>query len=155
MKTTYSLAEARRKIERYCTYQERCHIEVEKKLLEMGMIPLVREELIIALIEANYLNESRFAQSFARGKFRNKKWGKVRIQRELKARKITDYNIKLGLKEISESDYNTTFWALFEKKKAALSSFSLPVQKKKLFDYLAYRGWETEKIFEAIELLKK
>ena len=91
---------------------------------------------ISKLIEENYLNESRFAQSFARGKFRIKKWGKQRIIRELKGRKISDYNIKLGLKEISALDYQSTFYHLFEKRKEAVSNYSISIQKKKIIDFM-------------------
>jgi len=149
-KTSFSLQEAQKKLEHYCAYQERCHWEVEQKLKQMGMIPSVQELIITKLIEENYLNESRFAQSFARGKFRIKKWGKQRIVRELKARKISDYNIKLALKEISDADYQSTFFSLFEKRKGAVSHYSKTIQKKKILDFMVYRGWETHLVYAAL-----
>jgi regulatory protein len=150
MKNTLTLIEAQQKIERYCAYQERCHIEVEEKLKTMGMIPAVREILISQLIESDYLNESRFAQLYARGKFRIKKWGKIRIQKELKARKISEYNIKLALKEINLDDYLQSFYALFEKRCEAVKNEKPALRKKKIFDYLVYKGWETSLIYEAL-----
>ena len=72
----FTLEEAQKKLEHYCAYQERCHQEVEQKLRQMKMIPSVIDRIIGHLIEHNYLNESRFAQSFARGKFRIKNGGK-------------------------------------------------------------------------------
>ena len=112
-KKTFTLDEALHKLERYCAYQERCHQEVITKLKAMGMIPAAIDTIVSQLIQSNYLNETRFAQSYARGKFRIKKWGKVRIKRELKARKISDYNITLALREISATEYDAAFWALF------------------------------------------
>ena len=112
-KTSFTLQEAQKKLEYYCAYQERCHWEVEQKLKDLQMIPEAQEEIISKLIEENYLNESRFAQSFARGKFNIKKWGKQRIVNELKARKISEYNIKLALKEISDEAYQSAFYSLF------------------------------------------
>jgi len=152
-KQTFTLLEAQQKLEHYCAYQERCHQEVIAKLKIMGMIPAAIEAIVSHLIEVNCLNETRFAQSFARGKFRIKKWGKLRVKRELKARQISEYNIKLGLKEIPESEYNTTFWALFEKRKEAVKAYPLTVQKKKILRYMMYRGWETQKIYEALREL--
>ena len=84
---SYTLEEARKKLEYYCTYQERCHQEVTRKLREMKMIPEAIDQIIVHLIKENFLNETRFAQSFARGKFRIKKWGKQRISNELKKAK--------------------------------------------------------------------
>lgn len=153
-KQFYTLEEGKKKIEHYCAYQERCHKEVIKKLKELGMIPLAIDAIIAQLIEDNYLNETRFAQSFARGKFRIKKWGKIRIQSELKARQISDYNIKLCLKEINEVEYNATFWLLFNKRKLSVHGKSLSVKKKKILTYMIYRGWETQKIYEALHELQ-
>lgn len=149
-KTTYTLEEAQKKLEHYCAYQERCHLEVVKKLESMGMISIVIDQIIGHLIQENYLNESRFAQSFARGKFRIKKWGKQRIVRELKQRQLSDYTIRLGLKEIADEDYNKTLSNLAEKFWAANAHRSIPLRKKKVIDALRYRGWESELIFAVL-----
>mgnify|MGYP001408991471 CR=1 FL=1 len=150
-KKILTLLEAQKKMEHYCAYQERCHKEVVKKLQELGMIPISIDTIVSKLVEDNYLNETRFAQSYARGKFRIKKWGKIRIRRELKARDLSDYNIKKGLEEITDLDYNTTFWALFEKRKKEVYENIPSVQKKKIISYMVYRGWELEKIYEAMQ----
>ena len=150
-KQSFTVKEAQKKLEHYCTYQERCHREVVNKLKELGMIPLAIDTVVSKLIRDNYLNEARFAQSFARGKFRIKKWGKIRIKRELKVRQVSDYNIKRGLKEIPENDYNNTFWFLFEKRKKAVNGNNPLTQKKKIISYMVYRGWETQKIYEALQ----
>tara|TARA_B100001094_G_scaffold90243_1_gene86317 strand:- start:499 stop:963 length:465 start_codon:yes stop_codon:yes gene_type:complete len=149
-KKILSLLEAQKKMEHYCAYQERCHKEVVKKLQELGMIPISIDTIVSKLVEDNYLNETRFAQSYARGKFRIKKWGKIRIRRELKARNLSDYNIKKALEEISDLDYNTTFLELFEKRKKEVYENIPSVQKKKIISYMVYRGWELEKIYEAM-----
>lgn len=113
------------------------------------MIPEAIDQIIHHLTTGNYLNESRFAQSFARGKFRSKKWGKQRIVRELKFRNISAYNIKLALKEIPESEYLTTFDALAEKRlQQLISEENIQKKKKKLADYLLYRGWESSLVWD-------
>ncbi len=154
-KESITVAEATKKLERYCAYQERCHKDVEDKLRTMLLIPEAREKIILHLLEHNYLNEERFAQSFARGKFRIKKWGKQRIVRELKYRHISAYNIKTALKEINEEEYLKTFHELAEKKNSALKELDHTKRRKKLIDYLLYRGWETNLIYEKVgELVK-
>jgi regulatory protein len=153
---TYTVAEAQSRMEHYCAYQERCHKEVEQKLREMKMIPEAKELIIGHLLQHNFLNESRFSQAFARGKFNHKKWGKRRIVSELKSRYISEYNIRLALKEISEADYLSTFDTLSEKRFNQLDSEkNLQKKRKKFIDYLLYRGWETHLIYEkSRELIK-
>ncbi len=148
-----TVAEATKKMERYCAYQERCHKDVAEKLNEMRLIPEARDQIIVYLLEHNFLNEERFAQSFARGKFRIKKWGKQRIVRELKYRNISQYNIKTALKEINEVEYLEAFHTLAEKKSATLSESNLNKRRKKLTDYLLYRGWEPQLVFAKVNEL--
>ncbi len=145
---TYSLAEAKKRMENYCAYQERCHKEVQQKLYEMRMIPEAVDVILLHLLQHDYLNETRFAQAFARGKFRVKKWGKRRIENELKMRDISKFNIKLALKEIPDAVYYKTFEALAEKRLQQLvSEKNLQKKRKKLADYLFYRGWESEMVY--------
>ena len=145
-----TISDAKKNIEHYCAYQERCHKEVINKLKNLGIIQNAIDIIVADLIQNNYLNETRFAQSFARGKFRIKKWGKVKIHRELNKREISEYNIKMGMKEISDSDYEETFNKLLDKKLLELSRLPESEKKRKIFNYLSYRGWEVEKIFEAL-----
>ncbi|AFL80849.1 hypothetical protein Aeqsu_1356 [Aequorivita sublithincola DSM 14238] len=154
---TYTVDEAQKRMERYCAYQERCHKEVHQKLYEMRMIPLAIDEIIDHLLRHNFLNETRFAQAFARGKFRVKKWGRNRIVNELKMRQISTFNIKIALKEIPDSEYYKTFEALAEKRlKQLVSEKDLQKKRKKLADYLFYRGWESELVYGKVgEIMKR
>tara|TARA_B110000908_G_scaffold136366_1_gene161558 strand:+ start:739 stop:1212 length:474 start_codon:yes stop_codon:yes gene_type:complete len=152
---SYTLEEAKRALERYCVYQDRCHKEVISKLYDCNMIPETHDIIIVHLIQHDFLNEERFSKSFARGKFRIKKWGKVRIVRELKFRNISAYNVKTALKEIEESDYFNTFNTLALKKFDTITESNPYKKKKKLADYLLYRGWESNLVYEKVnELIK-
>ncbi len=151
---SYTVDEAKARLESYCAYQERCHKEVHQKLWEMKMIPEAQELIILHLLKHDFLNESRFAQAFARGKFNHKKWGKQRIVRELKFKDISKYNIDLGLKEISEEDYINTFNTLAEKRLLQLSpEKNLQKKRKKFADYLLYRGWESFLVYDKVREL--
>lgn len=144
----HTLDEAKLKIERYCAYQERCHLEVVQKLRDMRMIPAAIDELISHLISENYLNEERFSRAFARGKFRIKHWGKKRITLELKRREISAYCIQSALKEIDETEYLNAFHELAEKKARSLPCGKPLALQKKLIDYLLYRGWEPHLVYD-------
>jgi regulatory protein len=152
---SYTLEEAKRALERYCVYQDRCHKEVISKLYDCNMIPETHDIIIVHLIQHDFLNEERFSKSYARGKFRIKKWGKVRIVRELKFRNISAYNVKTALKEIEESDYFNTFNTLALKKFDTITESNPYKKKKKLADYLLYRGWESDLVYKKVsELIK-
>lgn len=149
----YTLTEATKKLEGYCAYQERCHREVVNKLREMRMIPEAIDQIVVHLIDNNYLNEERFAQSFARGKFNIKKWGRRRITLELKQRSISRFNIKTAMKEIDDSAYLETFDILADKRLAQITETNRLKRRKKLADYLLYRGWESDLVYAKIKEL--
>ncbi|NAY91957.1 recombinase RecX [Muricauda sp. JGD-17] len=148
-----SVKEAQKQMEHFCAYQERCHQEVFEKLRALRMIPTAIDQIMTHLIQENYLNEERFAKSFARGKFRIKKWGKKRIVQELKQRKISMYNIKGALSEIEEEDYLQTLDELAKKRLSQLTETNIQKRKKKLADYLLYRGWESDLVYAKIQEL--
>lgn len=149
-KKTYTVEEATRALENYCVYQDRCHKEVEEKLFKMDMIPQACEVIILHLIEHNFLNEERFAKSFARGKFRIKKYGKVRITQELKFRNISTYNIKSALKEIDEKEYIKTLYQLSSQKWENTKESNFYKKQKKVADFLLRKGYESSLIYEAL-----
>ena len=127
-----------------------CHSEVENKLSNFNLISQAKDQILFNLINEDYLNETRFCKSFVRGKFKIKNWGKRRIIQELKSRKISEFNIKKGLSEINEFDYQEKFENLFNKKLSSLENLNSIDKKKKIFSYLQYRGWETNLIYEKI-----
>ena len=134
------------KAQHYCAYQERCHQEVKNKLYELGCNTDTVNEVMVRLIETNFLNEERFAKAFAGGKFRTKKWGRLKIKRELTARKISDYCIKAAMKEIDDKDYWECLVQLIEKKLPVKSYWK---EQQKITTWLMGRGFELDLIKEA------
>jgi len=150
----FTINEIEQKLKRYCSYQDRCHNEVEKKLKEFDLIEEAKNKILFNLINENYLNESRFSENFVRGKFKIKNWGKIKIVQELKSRNISDINIKRGLMEIDEVEYKNKLENIFNKKLSSLGNQSVINKKKKIFSYLSYRGWETNLIYEKINQIQ-
>ena len=135
------MEELKTRLERYCAYQERCHQEVKNKLRQLGAFRDTSDAVISHLIQNDYLNETRFAMLYVRGKFSIKKWGKKRIVNELKIRKITTYNIDRGLKQISEKDYQHTFDKLAQKRWEDLKKRKNHLRKKKEIDSVSSISW--------------
>jgi regulatory protein len=139
-------------IQHYCAYQERCHSEVRSKLLELNFRGTELEEAIAALIEEDFLNEERFAQSYIGGKFRIKQWGRRKIIQELKKRRVSDYCINKGLKEIDEAEYMKTLYNLASKKQQELKSEKNNwIRKQKTQRYLMQKGFETDLINDILK----
>ena len=155
LKKTYTLQESTSKLEHYCAYQERCHQEVRQKLIALHMIPEAIDIIIVHLLEHNFLNEERFAKTFVSGKFRIKAWGRRRLTFELKKKDIGKVNINQALSEISDEEYIEIFNGLAEKKANSIKETNVYKKRKKLIDYLLYRGWESHLVYEkATEIIR-
>lgn len=145
--------QALQKLKHFCGYQERCHAEVHEKLYDLGIKKRERDEIVAMLIEEGYLNEERFAITFAGGKFRVKQWGRVKIRHELKQKQVSDYCIKKALQQIDQADYETVLKKLAAKKMAALKPEQPLARKKKLLDYLLQKGFEPDLATRTIDEL--
>ncbi|MFC5410034.1 regulatory protein RecX [Larkinella bovis] len=134
----------------FCAYQERTQREVRERLREWEVEGDEAEEIIAWLIEQNYLNEERFAKTFAGSKFRVKHWGKHKIKQHLKQRGITGYNLDQAMKEIESDDYRQTLIELLDKKKRSLRDENPLVVKQKLVRYAISKGYESDLIWSVL-----
>jgi regulatory protein len=150
---TLSPEEAIQKLEYYCSYQERCHNEVSEKLRSLKIFSPQSDVIIVHLIENNFLNEERFACSFARGKHRIKFWGKIRIVNELKSRHISKYNIDKALQEISPEEYLETFDKLANHQWETVREGNDLKKKKKFCDFMLRKGFESNWVYEKMQAL--
>lgn len=150
-KKIYDKKSAKLKIEQYCAYQERSQQEVRDKLYDMGLHKEDVENLISELIDTNFLNEERFAITYARGKFRIKHWGKIKIKQHLKLKKVSDYCIKKALSLIDANDYEKVILQLIEKKERESKEKDAYIKKQKIIRYIISRGFETDIVLSLID----
>ena len=144
----------KKKIEHYCAYQERCHLEVTNKLNKLGVFGDELDEYVCYLIDENFLSETRFSEAYVRGKFNNNNWGKVKISRELKLRNISDWNISNALGQINSEDYNNKLRKLCLKL-VELNDKSEFELKNKVVKNLSYKGWEVDLVIKTLNQLIK
>ena len=151
-KISYTPLQSIPKIQHYCAYQERCHAEVIDKLYSYGLNKKEIDQIVTQLIEDNYLNEERFARSFVNDKFRFNKWGRKKIAYQLKIKKVSAYNIKLGMKAIDEDDYLKLLAKEANDKIINLKKEkNIRTRNAKVFQYLMGRGFETDLISEVLK----
>lgn len=140
--------QALQKAEHFCAYQERCQEEVRSKLYSYGLSTDDVEELLSRLIQSGFVNEERFAKAYCGGKFRQKKWGKIRIKQELSRRKISERIIRTALLEIEEEAYAKVIKEWIEKAKQQYKAPGLKnwQRKQKVLYALQAKGFETDLI---------
>lgn len=151
---TYTPKEALIKAAAYCAYQERTQQEVRTKLYTYGLEPDDVEEIIVRLGQEKMLDEERYAQAYVRGKYGLKKWGRRKIVQGLKAKGISEYCIKQGLKEIDYDVYEQNLQQLLEKKNATEKEKNPFARRQKLSYYLMSKGYESDLVQDALKKLE-
>lgn len=146
-----SFQDIQQKMESFCAYQERCHDEVIRKMRAMAVDSHDCDKIVVHLIGHNFLNEERFARSFARGKHRIKYWGKIRIVNELKLRNISQYNIKAALSEITIEEYYDTLERVSQRHWDSLPEKDKLKKRKKFCDFLLRKGFESNLVYEKMK----
>lgn len=149
------------RVRKYCALRERSIKEVRKKLFELDVLEDKAQLIIEKLKEESFLNEKRYVSAYTRGKFRNKKWGKKKIEMELKNQGISKELLEKGLKEIENADYLQVLDTLLLKKwklikaKSGNETYSdndlFTPAKQKLINYALQKGFEYDLIVERVK----
>jgi regulatory protein len=143
------------KMQSWCAYQERCQQDARTKLYELGLWPEAVENIIVKLIEDNFLNEERFATTFARGKFTIKKWGRIKIKQELKQKRVGDYCLKKAMQQIDETEYMATLKKLIDSKRKLIKEKNPIKLNYKLMNYVLSKGYEKDLVFDILNNMEK
>lgn len=138
------------KAARYCAIQERSQQQVREKLSHYGVFGEEAEEIIAELISMDFINEERFARAYVRGKFRMKKWGKIKILQGLNRHRISDYCVKKGFEEIDHEEYLFTLQQIYEKYSSSLSEENKWVRRNKITRYLISKGYEPTDVYDLL-----
>jgi regulatory protein len=139
-----------KKISLYCSYQERSHKEVLLKISKSNISKNETDKIIAKLITENFLNETRYAITYARGKFRIKNWGKIKIINKLKQQNISSWNINKAIDEIDKDEYSKSFNLIFNKLYLKYNYLKKIYRKKKILSILYSKGWEYELIIDSL-----
>ena len=142
------------KLEKYCSFSERCKSDIIKKLYDWK-VNNHQKEIINHLIENNYINEKRYALLYSMGKFNSRKWGKIKISNHLKKKGIKEKDINESINEIPETKYLDALSNLIIKKSQEIQDSDIYNKKSKIARYLFQKGYESNLIWNQIETLIK
>ena len=138
-----------KKIERYCSIQERCKHDIIIKLNKLNFFR--KHDQIISYLESNnFINEGRFALLYCNGKFSIKKWGRIKISYHLKQKGINNIDIIKSIQKIPEKQYTETMIDLIIKKKNAIKEEDSYKKNCAIARYLMQKGFETDLIWKLI-----
>jgi regulatory protein len=150
IKARLPFEQAVEKAKKYCAYQERSQQEVRNRLFGMGLYSKEVEQAIALLVSEGFINECRFAVQFAKGKFRIKNWGLIKIELGLRAKNVSANCIKIALKEIDREEYLKVLKKLVSSR-LAFEKEKHPFRKnQKVARYVIGRGFEPGLVWDML-----
>ena len=154
-KSNYDIKNLIEQLKSYCAIQERCSDDIVTKMKSWRITNKNQNKILEILIQEDFINDKRYSKSFCRGKFRIKKWGKIKIVNELKRKNINPTTIISSLNEISDMDYSKELDTQFNKKKQSINTLNYYEKKKKIANYLIGKGYESNLVWEKLSELKE
>jgi regulatory protein len=139
------------KLESYCAYQERCEFEIRNKLVSLAAEDKQINEVLTHLNKSNFFDQKRFVESFAIGKLRSNKWGRLKIKAALIQKKVSREHIAHGLSEIDDNEYYSILNALVKRKMNELVNEKDEwTKKQKVLRFLTSKGFEYDEIVSSM-----
>lgn len=143
--------DATAKLENYCAYQERCEQEVRDKMAKLTVPTEWHAEIFEDLREQGFLDDARFAKTYASSKLRLKKWGKLKISQALKMKGIREPHISNALKALDWNDYYSAIRKLLEQKNKTLKETNPFTRQHKLAQFVISKGFEPHLVREVMK----
>lgn len=163
-KHRYTEKEVLQKMSYLCASAEYCKSDILKKMSRWEIVgddednenedkqAAIRQRIIERLIADRFIDEERFAHAFVRDKFRYNRWGRNRIQQELKRRNIPQNTIEDALEEIPSEDNLETLKHLISAKRPSVKGRSDYEINAKLIRFALGRGFRMDEILKVINM---
>lgn len=157
MKTPVTPDAARLRMADLCARSEQCEADIRQKLYRLGLSSAEVQATVSSLIEDRFIDNARFARSFARDKCRFSAWGRNKIRLALAAKRISAQDIAQGLEAIDRKDYLDALkrTAMAKARTLDLKGENAYENKLKLFRHILSRGFESELASKIIAQISK
>ena len=150
-----SFDKAREKAMRYCSFQERCQLDLINRFRAWNVEEKNWDLILDHLIDENFLNEQRYVEAFVRGKFKMKKWGRNKIKMGLVAKRAyneSQFNTVFEA-EIDWTEYLNSVKELLKKKSLLINEPDEFKKRNKLYSYMLTKGYESELVVLELDRL--
>lgn len=138
------------KWQRQCSRAEYCSYDVRRKVLkDLSGDEDAVAEVMDALIAEKYIDDSRYAEAFARDKAQIAGWGPMKIRFQLRSRQIPDSVIDSALGEIDSAKADDRLRKALETKYKTLKGD--PSAKLKLLKFALSRGYGYAEVADAVD----
>ena len=140
-----------RRITKYCAEAEKCTHDVTEKLVDWGVDPVDFENILKKLRDGNFLDDTRYANTYVAEKWSLDRWGKIKIENSLLQKNIDENVIREAISEIDDKKYLEGLHELLRTKYRDVKSGAVDTDAKRVMMFALSRGFEEDLITEWLE----
>lgn len=135
--------DALQRLSALCSRSEQCEYDVNRKMLNWGISLADRVKVLEFLIDNRYVDDTRFAKSFANDKAKFSSWGPYKIKLELSKKRIKPDVISEAIKKIDNRIWREGLMkcAIAKARNLDLCCEESWQNRQKLYKYLISRGF--------------
>jgi len=127
--------------------------ELKQKAQKKGLNTANVDDLLCELEQKGYIDHRTFARRYTRDKLKLNKWGPFKIRTSLLQKGISSNLIDMVLSEISDDQKKEQMIQLVEKNTLKFRRADPKKRKKKIFDFLLRKGYDSNNILSYMEQL--
>ena len=142
----YTENELKTKAEAYCAKTERCPFEVEQKLTQWGADEEMMSRILASLVKDRFIDTARYCKAFVRDKYRFARWGRNKIAQALRMKRLPAEDIRIGLEEIDEDEYNRMLREMLAQKEKQVTGKNDYECAMKLIRFAVSRGFTLDEV---------
>ena len=138
---------------KYCSTCERCVQEVEKKIQAAGLSKEAQERIIGRLTQERFIDERRYCRFFVNDKFKFNKWGRIKIDYELRKKNIPNDIRQEALLGIDETEYENLLTDILKAKLKSVKGKNAYDSLQKTLRFAVGHGFESDLAIKRLKLL--
>ncbi len=140
------IKEAYSKMAQLCSRSEQCTADIRRKMVVYELVDEIVDEIITKLQKDKFLDDERFVKAYVSDKFRLNKWGKIKMQRYLKMKGLSDELIQEGLDSIDDEKYIAVLIKTMKDKAKTVKKKDKFERMGQIIRFTQNRGFEPELI---------
>jgi len=140
---------------RYCSYRERCEAEVSQKLKEWDLDQSVGSRILEELKREKYIDDRRYANTYAGSKFRVNGWGKIKIRAHLALKHISKSIVNEAIDSLHYGQYLDKLEQLLRKKRSEVKGPDDYKKRIKVMNFGRSKGYEYDIIMDTMDRIFK
>lgn len=142
---------------RLCSQREKCEYDMEQWYAGKGVPREYISVLVEQLVEQKFVDNARYAESYAREKMRLSGWGPLKVEMQLRSKRIDGELIKRAIEKANEEFGGVDLEVQLEKKLAGglrryVGDSTL---RERLLRYAVGRGFSLEEALRAVDAVMR